>query len=256
MNLRFDRLNSNKDDEGDAVEILARLRQGRVGHSGDLVVPSGLEGLDEALRGAADPAVVALEVGASAATQGSPWPEVLAEVEALCRTVTSAEPAYDLVKALSTGWAEACLQHLNAISCEDPLTGLTSVAHLSTRLDEVYRGAARDGVEVPDQYAFVVVELPVSAGGAAPLLTSLAMLETSEVLRAVFSGSETIARCNRLRCVALVERTDYLLAVPKVVTTLLRSRLRRTGPDDFRVWIEGLPRSRTGASTLLGELAR
>lgn len=256
MNLDLIRLISNENNEGDPVELLARLRRGRLGHPGELVASGFLEGLEEALRGGADPAAVALEVGASAATQGSPWPEILTEVEALCQAVTHADPAYDLVKALSTGWAEACLQHLHGLSCEDPLSGLTSLAHLSTRLDEVYRGADRDGVDVPDRHAFVVVELPASAGGTSPLRTSLAMLETSEVLRAVFNGSETIARSHRLRCVALVERTQHLLATPKVVTTLLRTRLRRTGPDDFRVWIEGLPRSRAGASTLLGELAR
>ena len=38
-------------------------------------------------------------------------------------------------------WSDATLEYLHDLSCEDPLTGLASLAHVRTRLDEIYREA-------------------------------------------------------------------------------------------------------------------
>ena len=48
------------------------------------------------------------------------------------------------------------------LSCEDPLTGLASLAHLRTRLAEIYRGAELTTSAIAGSHALVVVELPAS----------------------------------------------------------------------------------------------
>ena len=50
-------------------------------------------------------------------------------------------PAFEAAEALSVAWSDATLEYLHDLSCEDPLTGLASLAHVRTRLDEIYREA-------------------------------------------------------------------------------------------------------------------
>ena len=56
-------------------------------------------------------------------------------------------------------WSDATLEYLHDLSCEDPLTGLASLAHVRTRLDEIYREAELTDVGVAGSHALVIVEL-------------------------------------------------------------------------------------------------
>lgn len=202
--------------------------------------------------GSADIASVAHEVGACAANFGSPLQEVLDQLERAYARI-GAKPAYDVVKSLTVSWSEAALSHHHQMSCEDPLTALATLAHLRSRLGDLYRGAERDGVMVGVSHAMVVVELHASES-ANPLDGSLVMLEAAEAMRAVYNGEETIAQVGPRRAVALVarDRTD------RSTLELLQILIRRqsSGAAEPRLWIESLPRNAAGIGWLLTELAR
>jgi hypothetical protein len=150
-------------------------------------------------------------------------------------------------------WSETALVHHHQLSCEDPLTALSTLSHLRSRLGDLYRGAERDGNMVSDSHALVVVELPRPMS-ANPLDSSLEMLETAEAMRTVYSGDETIAQVSRRRAVALVtrERTDP--STLELLQILVR-RLSHGGAEP-RLWIESPPRAAIGIGWLLNELAR
>lgn len=220
-----------------------------------------LSALEEALRNDADPAAAALEVGASAAALGTPWSELLGAVEEVCRDVTGGEPAYQVVRALSVAWAESLRQYEHGLSCEDPLTGLATLTHLRTRLDEVYRLADKEGRNVDDCHALVIVELPRLEHASGPygtgrLIGSLALLEVAEAMRMVFDGAETVAGASDRRAIALVDRDSKLLGALTGLRMLLRERVESTEASSTHVWVEGLPRHSQWASHLLDELAR
>ncbi len=208
--------------------------------------------IEEALNsGQTNIAAVAREVGARAAAFGSPLQEVFDDLERMYSD--RGQPlGYDVVKAISVGWSEATLVHQHQISCEDPLTMLSSAAHLRSRLNDVYRAAQRAGVRAGDHYELVVVDLPVTSTNA--LAVSLALLETADAMRTVYSGDETIAKLSTHRAAALVEksRTDRLSL------ELLHVLIRRiqTGDGEPRLWLESLPRRAEGIGWLLAEMAR
>jgi hypothetical protein len=209
--------------------------------------------MDDALDfGHADIAAVAHVVGAGAASLGSPLQEVLDHLErAYARQ--DATPAYEVVKALTLAWSETALIHQHQMSCEDPLTALSTLAHLRTRLGDLYRGAERDGSAVRDSHALVVMELPHST--SLNLLDgSLDMLEAGEALRTVYSGDETISQVAPRRAAALVERARTDRSTLELLQILVRRQSR--GDSEPRLWIESPPHNAVGIGYLMTELAR
>src|SRR5699024_10720616 len=97
----------------------------------------GVHRLAEAFSAGSDPGPVAVEVGSRAAAQTVPWTELLAETEAAFAAIRTVTP-YRVVRALSIAWVENSLQFAHEVSCEDPLTRLATLAHMRSRLDEVY----------------------------------------------------------------------------------------------------------------------
>lgn len=217
------------------------------------VVPTRhLDALRDVLRRGGDPEGAAVELGTTAAAEGIGWSELLRDVEDVSRSVSGSLPPYEMVRAMSIAWTETALQDAYAMSCEDPLTGLTTPEHLRTRLDDVYRLAERNGVSASDQWAFVVVELTSTGGPEIGLLRSLSMIAVAELLRACFDGDETIARLGQRRAVALVHRSDATRGY-----AMLRDLLAQSSDvPSTRVWVEGVPASSHAASRLLNELGR
>ena len=193
----------------------------------------------------------------------------------------AAPPA--VVRALAEAWVEVGLEPLGVATCEDPLTGLTSAAHLRTRLAEMYREAERAGGSVHCSHALVVVRTGLD--GAVRWDGLLRRLALGECLRSVFSGGETLAVLEPSVVVGLVARTPMLAAMVES----LRRRLAEVatgiavrggthggaargcgganGPGDAgvrvlreggppRVWVEGLPGGLSEAYSVLEELAR
>ena len=159
-------------------------------------------------------------------------------------------------------WSEETLGYLHQLSCEDPLTGLASLAHLRARLSEVYRGAEQGGRATNTSHALVVVDLPLLArkpsveGGsvASGFESALWLARLADYARLVFPGGETIGLAGPSRLVVVAERGDPL--APRV--GLLRGLVEDMDPrgERARVWIEGLPSTDVGAGLLLDEIAR
>jgi hypothetical protein len=221
-------------------------------------LPPRFEAVGEALASGPDPVAACGVVGRDLALDGFSLEEALEGLRTSCRLVRGTEPGFDSVRALSVAWSEATLAYLNQLSCEDPLTGLASLAHVRTRLSELYRirpaGATGD-----HPYVLVVVDFAPAAsdsgaGGPADVLThALRASRLGETARTVFAGTETIGSLGSGRIVVIAERNDRL----GQRTALLRRMLSaRDGHRRVRVWVEGLPGTDRAAAALLDELVR
>jgi len=196
-------------------------------------------------------------VGRDVARDGAALGEALDGLRATYALVRGTTPDFDAAESLAVAWSEATLEYLHQLSCEDPLTGLASLAHVRTRLAELYRDAEQTDVAVKSSHALVVAEVRVSKphGESEHHFTRvLRLVQVTEAIRAVFSGGQTIGRLGLDRAVAVVPREPDL----GTSVALLRELLGDLDLDaaELRVWIEGLPASPHAAAFLLGELAR
>ena len=227
------------------------------------VVPRGFEALGETLVSRGDITVVCAEIGRRHGINGTSLTEALEGLAETYRRVISGEPSFAAVRALTVSWSEAALQYLHALTCEDPLTGLASLAHLRTRLAEIYRAENARGRTAARTHALVVVELADEAGRLDPassaftrLDSAMRLTDTAECLRLVYSAGETIGQASSQRAVAIVAKTERLADSIAVLQRLLADWHRDRGRAVPRVWIEGLPNSQAAATCLLDELAR
>jgi GGDEF domain-containing protein len=226
-------------------------------------LPPRFEAVGEALAtgtGTVDACTVA---GQQLAADGLSLPEALDALHDAAAIVLEAEPGFAETRALAQGWSEATLGYLHHLSCEDPVTGLASLAHLQARVAELYRPAPGEGA-AHERHALVVVD-PDPAGQVAPLVDvlpggtdvlgrDLATARRAEALRAVFTGPETLARVGRDRIVVLTVRDERLAQRVRLVRRLLG------GAEEVvvspRVWVEGLPPVAEGAALTIADLAR
>ena len=220
-------------------------------------LPHRFEAVGEALTSGSDVIDVCSVAGQELARDGASVEETLAGLRATWRRVTGGDPSYDVVTALLTAWSETTLGYLNQLSCEDPLTGLSSQAHLRSRLSELYRlgGAGTDaGI---GGYALVVFEMP-SGGDPSDepgdhFTRAMRVARSGELARTAFARDETVARLGMHRVGILTRRDDHLGRRVRVLRTLLDG----AEPHGLvRVWIEGLPTTDAVAGMLLDELAR
>lgn len=210
----------------------------------------------EALQDGADVVPASHEVGRRLAADGFSLPEALDGLSALYRSIVGGEPAFAAVRALSTSWAESSLVYLHSLSCEDPLTGLASLAHVRSRLGELYREAELHGTTVATTHALVVVE-PVLRQGLLAVDRELRLVDVAECLRIVFSGGDVLGRLGPARAAALVGREPGLPEQVETVRALIAEWwIDSPAKHHSRVWIEGLPTSMDWAGRVLDELAR
>jgi GGDEF domain-containing protein len=220
-------------------------------------LPMRFEAVGEALVSDADVIAACTVVGRDVARDGAALGEALSGLRTTYQLILDEPPAFDATEALSVAWSDATLEYLHDLSCEDPLTGLASLAHVRTRLDEIYREAELTDIGVPRSHALVIVELcfrePVGIPGH-HFTRALRLVQVTEAMRAVYSGGQTVGRLGLDRAVAVVPRTVDL----GTSVALLREFLGGLdlGDVDVRVWIEGLPSSADSATRLLDELAR
>jgi GGDEF domain-containing protein len=215
-------------------------------------LPHRFEAVAEALASGSDSTEACRVVGRDLALDGASLDETLSALRETWRLVLGGDPAYDATSALLGAWSDATLAYLHQLSCEDPMTGLATLAHVRTRVSDLYR-------EAPDPTApghtLVVCDLvPLDHGIADAFTRALVLTRLGEAARTVFAGRETIGRLGGRRVVAVVARDERLGARVR----LLRSLLDDTRRDGYlvRAWIEGLPGSEAGAALLLDELAR
>lgn len=221
-------------------------------------VPARFEVVGEALApgSGSDPGEACSVLGRELARDGVGLEEALDALRATWLAVRGTDPAYDAVRALCAAWGESTLAYLHRLSCEDPLTGLASLAHVRARLGDLYRGETA-GDRVRDSHALVVVELavPVRTADRAEVLTrALRAGRLGGVARTVFPGAETIGLIGPARVVVVAGRDARI----GQRVALLRRMLVGLAPGGrgARVWIEGLPDDDATAALLLDELAR
>jgi hypothetical protein len=219
-------------------------------------LPTRFEAVGEALASGSDPVASCDVAGRSLAQDGASLEEALTSLRDTYVAVSRTEPAFAAVQALSVAWSEATLAYLHGLSCEDPLTGLSSLAHVRSRLSELYRRHDFADGTVPHSYALVVVELPEDRPSVVTrdqdrFSRSLRLARLGETARTVFPGHETIGRLGSHRVVVLAERDDRLGRRTSLLRTMLLSQ-----PYPTRLWIEGLPSTDDSCAGLLDELVR
>lgn len=221
-------------------------------------VPRGFEAIAEAVV-ADEGAVDACEaLGRELALDGASADEALQGLRDTWQLLRGSDPPFDAVAAVVKAWSDATLAVVNHISCEDPMTGLASTAHLRSSLEALFRGQRRAGVHPRDSHALVVVELAgerrEGAVGGDPIVRAMRMTSLGEAARTVFPAGEVVGRVAAYRVAVLVQRDAKL----GVRVRLLRRLVE--GMESFehapRVWIEGLPATDLSAGILLDELAR
>ena len=228
-----------------------------------LPLPARFEAVGERLAAGHDASSACAVVGRETARDGADLGEALDGLRTTYARVQGGEPDFRALRALCVAWSEETLGYLHQLSCEDPLTGLASLAHVRARLSEVYRGAEQGGRSTNTSHALVVVDLPLLAraavgGGASSVAagfeSALWLARLADTARMVFPGGETIAQASPSRLVVVTERGDLLARR----VGLLRGLVEDLGPrgERARVWIEGLPPSDDGAGLLLDEIAR
>jgi hypothetical protein len=176
--------------------------------------------------------------------------ETLEELALTVGALAGRDPDVAEIAAAAVGWAEATLGYLHRLTCEDPLTGLASLAHLQARVVELHR-ETDCVVPLGSRHALVVLEPAPGPPGTSPgsLDRSLTLARLGATARRVFPGQEVVAGLGG-RVVVLAGRSGLDVRV-RAVRDLLRC-----GPTPTRVWVEGLPDGRTAAGALLDELAR
>lgn len=212
-------------------------------------LPPRFEAVGEALASGSDSVAACEHIGGMLARDGVAMGEALEDLARTWELVRGGIPAYAETRALATAWGEATLGYLHAVSCEDPLTGLASLAHLRACVADVHRAGPAH-----DTHALVVVSTIASGtdrlGG--PLAQAMEDAKLGATVRGVFAGRETIGHIGPGRLVVLADRDDRLARRVDLLVRLLGPRTA-TGP---RVWIEGLPDTDAAAAALLDELAR
>lgn len=217
-------------------------------------VPRHFDAVVEALTARRDPAPACAVVGSTLAADGASLNEALSALRATYASLGLGEPTFAAAEALSLAWSEETLAFIGEISCEDPLTGLASTAHLRARIAEVYREAGAGHETVRRSHALLVVDLGLRStrGPVDPFDQALRVAGAAEVVRDAFPGGETLARVGRDKVVALTRRRADLGAA----VAALRLTLQETGvAPEARLWIEGLPDDVAGAVRTLGGLA-
>jgi GGDEF domain-containing protein len=219
-------------------------------------LPPEFEAVGEALASGSGALVEAYAVlGHRLAVEGISLDEALSGLDTTFRMVLGTPPTFSDTRALSVAWSESVLGYLHRLSCEDPVTGLATMAHLQSRLAELYRAEASHG-SVADSHALVVLDVgPHVAGeaaGAGVLTEDLRVARAADAVRTAFAGQETIGRVTRHRLTVLAPRDERL----GQRVALVRRLLAHDAPADARVWIEGLPRTPDAAAATLAELAR
>lgn len=246
---------TQRDRHSDANADVRRHR--RISKELGTDLPIGFDALIERLVLGGELEGVCAHIGEAAADAGIPLDEILDHVERVYEVVRAGEPPFGLTRTLVMAWSDASLQFLHAMSCEDPLTGLASLPHIRTGLNEAYRLCERRGVDVNERHALVVAEISRAEHATLPLWGGLAMLDSAEALRSAFDDRLTIGRAGKYRVIAIVSRDDQLPQAVAATQELLAVRGTGSAPvEPTRVWIEGLPPTSSAASLLLDELAR
>ncbi|MGZ6733344.1 MAG: hypothetical protein ACXVDH_01765 [Nocardioides sp.] len=239
----FARQRTRREHQQSSAELTDELRS---------ALAPQFEAVGEALAAGTSSMEACWVVGRRQAEQGASLGESLEGLRATTRLVAGRDPVFDESHALSLAWSESVLGYLHGLSCADPLTGLSTHAHIRERIAELYRNAVADSIgssSVSRSHALVVTDVGHAADVRDPVSVARRLALLGDAARTVFAGSETIGQIGTTKVVVVAPRNERL--ADRV--SLLR---RMVVPEASRVWIEGLPGSDASAVSLLDELAR
>ncbi|WP_433331462.1 hypothetical protein [Spirillospora sp. CA-294931] len=253
------------DRAGPGTDELREQWRGRsmaVGWSlpGDWWAPA-VEAVVEAVCDGRGMAVACVWLGQARGRAGVGLGETLDDLGALFTVLAWPDPPLTLVRCVAEGWVDSGLMSLATESCEDPLTGLTTMAYLRSRLAELYRAAAELGISPAETHALVIVDL---SDGSEPWRRLARAIVVAHDMRVVFRGGETLTLVGTGRAAALVPTTSRLEPQVASLRRLLTRTLARSDDPDggrlvggggFLAWIERLPGSPGEAQELLEVLA-
>src|SRR4051812_42309240 len=205
--------------------------------------PARFDAVGEALAAGSGARAACAVVGRELARDGVDLGEALDGLRSTFAQVLGREPDFASTEALSVAWSDETLGYLHQVSCENPLTGLATLAHLRARLAELQRGAEAHGTTVTSGHALVVVDVPWGDAGEgdAHFGRALLMARVADRARLVFAGEESIGEASPSRLLVLAPRTDDLGLRVVVLRGLIADTTSLGGA--VRVWIEGLPSS-------------
>ncbi len=219
-------------------------------------LPYRFEAVGEALASGSDGCDACAVAGQELARDGGSMQEALEGLRQTWQHLRGSDPSYEALTALLTAWSETTLGYLHQLSCDDPLTGLSSQAHLRSRLSELYRAVREEDHSVT--HALVMCALPTgdhpSDEPGDHFTRAMRLARMGEMARTVFVRDETIARLGTRRVAILAPRDERLGRRVRLLRTLLDGLAPDSPP--VRVWIEGLPGTDAIAVMLLDELAR
>jgi hypothetical protein len=218
-------------------------------------VPARFEAVGEALVADSRVHAACAVVGRELARDGVDLGEALDGLRSTYAQILEREPDFASTEALSVAWSDETLGYLHQVSCENPLTGLATLAHLRARLGELQRAAEASGTPVTTGHALVVLDLPVDEPASDGIFgRALLLARIADRARLVFPGEESIGEATASRLLILAPRTDDLGLRVVVLRDLIADTTSLGGA--VRVWIEGLPSSHAATAALLDELAR
>lgn len=213
--------------------------------------PEHFAAVAEAIQASSDSLSACEVAGRTLAVRGVDLGTALEQLRETTLRAARVDPTFDQIRALSLAWSEETLAYLHRAGCEDPLTGVSSLAHVRARLGEIYRGEESQNRNASRSHALVVIEL--IEGADLPVLEQgLVFAAIAQITRTVFQGSQTVGRAGVRRLVVVVRRHDKLGRQ----VSLLDQMLRDSVAQPCRVWIEGLPTAADAAPAVLDELAR
>jgi hypothetical protein len=160
-----------------------------------------------------------------------------AAVRELAGRVAGGPPPLGDVVTLAEAWADEMICPMLAGHCQEPLTGLASLAYLRVRLGEVYREAARQGRSATSGYALVVIT-ETDGDGPAGLDGMLRRLVVAAAVRRAFPGGDTTAALSAGRLAVLARRRASL---PRAVAGLPAAIAAVAGPPVVLATLSGLP---------------
>lgn len=186
-----------------------------------------------------DPVPAVHRLGRARADVGASVGEALADLATLYGVAAGGLPPYDVTRALAESHAEGVLDRLFGRQCEDPLTCLTSMDYLCSRLAEEYRAAELHGTAVGDRKALVVVEHRATGGPPTDRLAgAVRRIDVGVAVRTVFAGGETCTQAGDDRVVVLVDRVARLPFAVGLLRELLVDGT--AGGATARTWVEPL----------------
>lgn len=238
MGLFDTRSNRSVLSAGRSQEMPERLRR---------QLPARFDAIGEALLAGTEVREACEVVGRDLARDGVELSEALHGLRRTYQVLARREPDFAATEAISVAWSEETLAFIHQVSCENPLTGLATLAHLRTRVTEILR-AAEDGLDATEHVVVVI-----DRTGVDPVAASLGLARVADRARLVFTGGETMAEVGPRRLLVLAPRHESL----GNRVAALRELLGKHPQDaDVRIWIEGLPAAFPAAIALLDELAR